>query len=172
MLDVALSFGAAWPDGDEEEWQRRCAAAVAAAIGASPHAMLIDGSAMIEVSVRLADDAEVQALNAQWRGRNKSTNVLSFPSIQPDLIDVIGNSDDGEILLGDIILARETCAAEAAGKGIALPVHATHLVVHGTLHLLGEDHIAEADALRMEDMERAAMAMLGYDDPYRVIGDE
>lgn len=172
MLDVAVSFGTEWPDGNEGAWEQRCAAAVAAAIAVTPFAELGTGEAMVEVSVRLTTDAEVRELNATWRDKDKPTNVLSFPSIQPDLLPVIGNSNDGEILLGDIILALETCAREAAEKGVGLVDHATHLVVHGTLHLLGEDHIAEADALKMEDMERAAMASLGYDDPYAGSGDE
>ena len=171
MLDVALSFGTEWPDGDEEAWEQRCAAAVAAAIAVTPYAELGTGEAMVEVSVRLTSDAEVRELNATWRDKDKPTNVLSFPSIQPDLLPVIGNSDDGELLLGDIILALETCAREAVDKRVPLIEHATHLVVHGTLHLLGEDHIDEADALKMEDMERAAMASLGFDDPYAGSGD-
>ncbi len=171
MLDVALSCGTVWPEGSEAEWQQRCAAAVAAAIGVTPYAGLIDGAAIAEVSVRLSDDAEVRSLNVRWRNKDKPTNVLSFSSIQPDLLAVIGNSDDGEILLGDIILALETCVAEAREKGIALATHTTHLVVHGTLHLLGEDHQSDADALKMEDMERAAMAVLGHDDPYVAFGE-
>ena len=172
MLDVAVSATAAWPETVDGDWERLCAKAVDAAFRQTPHAALIDSAATIEVSVRLSDDAEVHALNAQWRGKDKPTNVLSFPQIQPDLIDVIGNADDGEILLGDIILARETCVAEANEKGIALTAHATHLVVHGTFHLLGHDHIDEAQAIRMETLERAAMADLGFADPYEPVGDD
>ena len=172
MLDVAVSATEVWPEAVEGDWERLCGEAVEAAFRQTPHSALIESAATIEVSVRLSDDAEVQALNAQWRGKDMPTNVLSFPQIQPDLIDVIGNSDEGEILLGDIILARETCAAEAAEKGIALDAHASHLVVHGTFHLLGHDHIDEAQAIRMETLERAAMADLGFADPYEPVGDD
>jgi probable rRNA maturation factor len=170
MLDVAVSQTDHWPTATD--WQQLCARAVDAAFQQTPHNAVAQGAATVEVSVRLADDTEVQALNAQWRGKDKPTNVLSFPQIQPDLIDVIGNADDGELLLGDIILARETCEREAAEKGITLDAHATHLVVHGTLHLLGHDHIDEAEAIRMETLERAAMAQLGYADPYAHDGDD
>lgn len=170
MLDVAVSAIEVWPEA--VDWDGLCAMAVEAAFRQTPHIAALDGPATIEVSIRLSDDAEVHALNAQWRGKDKPTNVLSFPQIQPDLIDVIGNSDDGEILLGDIILARETCAAEAKEKGITLAAHATHLVVHGTFHLLGHDHIDEAEAIRMETLERAAMADLGFADPYASDGDD
>lgn len=171
MLDVAVSATEAWPETVECEWERLCGKAVETAFRQTVHAAMIDGSATIEVSVRLSDDAEVHALNLQWRGKDKPTNVLSFPQIQPDLIDIIGDADDGEILLGDIILARETCAAEAAEKGISLDAHASHLVVHGTFHLLGHDHIDEAEAIRMETLEQAAMAELGFADPYASDGD-
>ena len=166
MLDVALATTATW-ERDGVDWQRLCASAVRAAIERTPHIGLIDGAATVEVSVRLADDAEVHALNRQWRGKDAPTNVLSFPQIQSDLIGVIGNADDGELLLGDIILARETCAAEAVDRGVPLTEHAAHLVVHGTLHLLGHDHAEDGDAAHMEELERAAMAALGFDDPYR-----
>lgn len=170
MLDVAVALVADWP-GSEDEWEELCLAAVRAALAASSHPLLADGPATVEVAVRLTDDAEVQGLNATWRGKDKPTNVLSFPQVQPDLIDVIGNADDGEILLGDIVLAHQTCAREAAEKGAALAAHASHLVVHGLLHLLGHDHVDEPDALRMEEIERSAMATLGYDDPYALVGD-
>jgi probable rRNA maturation factor len=170
MLDVAVSATEAWPE--TVDWEGLCAKAVEAAFRQTTHIAALARPSTIEVSIRLSDDAEVQALNAQWRGKDKPTNVLSFPQIQRDLIDVIGNADDGELLLGDIILARETCVAEAKEKGIALTAHATHLVVHGTFHLLGHDHIDDAEAIRMETLERAAMAELGFADPYEPVGDD
>jgi probable rRNA maturation factor len=166
MLDVAVTLASPWPEGDEAEWEERCLAAVAAAIEVTPYAALATGPATAEVSVRLTDDAEVRQLNRTWRDKDKPTNVLSFPQVQPDLLSIVGNSDDGELLLGDIVLARETCVAESTEKGVTLVAYVSHLVVHGTLHLLGHDHMDDSEAERMEDLERAAMASLGYADPY------
>ena len=167
MLDVAVTLACEWPEGDEAAWEARCLAAVRAGMEVTPFAAMAGaGGAVAEVSVRLTDDAEVHALNRTWRNKDRPTNVLSFPQVQPDLLGVIGNADDGELLLGDIVLARETCVAEAAEKGVALAAYVSHLVVHGTLHLLGHDHLDDDEADRMEDLERAAMASLGLGDPY------
>lgn len=111
-----------------------------------------------EVSVVLTDDAEQRELNHQWRGFDKSTNVLSFPQIEP-FAPVSG-------LLGDITLARETVAKEAEEMGISFEAHFTHLVVHGFLHLLGYDHIEEDEATEMESLETRILATLGIADPY------
>jgi probable rRNA maturation factor len=154
-----------WPNGD---WNGLATVAVAAALAETPHAGLATMGAALEVSVRLAGNDEVQALNRQYRGRDKPTNVLSFPMVQADLLDGLANSDDGEILLGDIILAYGVVAEEAATQGKAMEHHAQHLIVHGLLHLLGYDHeLGPAHAEAMEAMERAACARLGLADPYR-----
>jgi probable rRNA maturation factor len=121
----------------------------------------------VEVSVRFTDDDEVKALNAGYRAKDKPTNVLSFPMVDGDLLGSIAAADNGEVLLGDIVLAHGVCAREAAEKGIATRTHAAHLLVHGTLHLLGYDHEqAEGEAEEMEEVERAALAGLGIADPY------
>ncbi|WP_420605977.1 rRNA maturation RNase YbeY [Novosphingopyxis sp.] len=164
MLDVETAVGPGW-DG-EEAWADLARRAVRAGLSVSPFADLIDKRVSVEVAVKLSDDAEVQSLNAGYRGKDTPTNVLSFPMVQPDLLQSLENSDDGEALLGDIILARETCAGEAADKGISLEQHATHLIAHGTLHLLGYDHKNEPDAERMEDLEVKALATLGLPNPY------
>ena len=89
--------------------------------------------------------------------------------IQPDLIDAVTqNSDDGEVLLGDIVLAHGVCVAEAGARGIATADHFIHLVAHGTLHLLGYDHITDEEGDAMEEIERAALAGLGIADPYLI----
>ena len=89
--------------------------------------------------------------------------------VQPDLIDTVSqNSDDGELLLGDIVLAHGVCEREAAEKGVSVEEHATHLLVHGTLHLLGYDHMGDDEAEAMEEIERQALATLGIADPYLV----
>ena len=153
-----------WPAAD---WQALAAAAVVAALDTTPHGHLAQSSASIEISVRLSDDAEVQNLNQAYRGKDKPTNVLSFPMVQPDLIEGLGNTDDGEILLGDIILAAQTCFREAGEKGWTAPAYAQHLIVHGLLHLLGYDHEqGDHKATAMEALETAACARLGLPDPY------
>jgi probable rRNA maturation factor len=89
--------------------------------------------------------------------------------VQPDLLETVTqNSDDGEVLLGDIVLAHGVCAAEAKERCIAIETHATHLIVHGVLHLLGYDHMTEREAEAMEAIETDALASLGIADPYLI----
>lgn len=169
MIEVAVQAEAPWNDGTD--WETIATEAVAAALGVTPHAEILTAGYLAEISVRLADDEEVQALNRQYRSKDKPTNVLSFPMVQDDLLDGLDNSDDGEVLLGDIILARGVCEREAADKGVTPSEHATHLIVHGTLHLLGYDHIEDSEAEAMEDLERAALRTMGIDDPYAITED-
>jgi probable rRNA maturation factor len=164
MLTVETHAATPWPD--TLDWEARAADAVAAALALTPHAGLADAAPLVEVAVRLTDDAEVHQLNRDFRGKDKPTNVLSFPQVQDDLLESLANSDDGEILLGDIVLARETCAREAEEKGISLEDHATHLIVHGALHLVGYDHMDDASAGVMEALEVKALASLGLANPY------
>lgn len=166
MIEVAVQAEPSWEDGTD--WESLATEAVTAALRISPYVDMLTASCNAEISVRLADDDEVRMLNRQYRQKDKPTNVLSFPMVQDDLLDMLADSDDGEALIGDIILARGVCVREAKGKGVAASEHATHLIVHGTLHLLGFDHIAEDEADAMEDLERAALATLGIDDPYAV----
>jgi probable rRNA maturation factor len=115
----------------------------------------------VEVSVLFASDAEAAKVNAEWRRKDYAPNILSFPA--PEGQDV----PDGEPTpLGDLILAAGTVAREADEQGKPLTSHLTHLIVHGTLHLLGFDHIEERDAQRMEAAEIAILAGLGVADPY------
>ncbi|MBB3349043.1 MULTISPECIES: rRNA maturation RNase YbeY [unclassified Sphingomonas] len=166
MIHVELTREEPWPG---EAWEQRALAATRAAVAHTPHGELLTTRAAVEVSVRLTDDAEVHALNRQYRGKDKPTNVLSFPMVQPDLLATVSqNSDDGELLLGDIVLAHGVCAREAAERGIAVGDHFTHLVVHGTLHLLGYDHMTDEEGDAMEEIERAALADLGVADPYLI----
>lgn len=165
MIQVETAIEGDWPVGG---WEASARQAVEAAVAASPHGDLLASPATIEVSLRLTSDEEVRALNRQYRRKDAPTNVLSFPMVQPDLVDAVSaNSDDGEVLLGDIVVAHGVAAREAAEKGISLEAHVTHLIVHGTLHLLGRDHeLGDDHAEAMEEMERAALARLGIADPY------
>lgn len=115
-----------------------------------------------ELAITLTDDARIRILNRDWRAKDKPTNVLSFPA--PDLPD----DADAPQPLGDVIVAFETLAAEALAEGKAPADHLTHLVVHGTLHLMGYDHIDDNEAEEMEALERTILARLGIDDPYRL----
>jgi probable rRNA maturation factor len=109
---------------------------------------------MPALTIRFANDAEITALNAQFRGKEKPTNVLSFP-----------DGEDG--YLGDVILAYETIAHEAAAQGKSLRAHTLHLVVHGVLHLLGYDHAHPREARQMETLEIGILMHLGIANPYR-----
>jgi probable rRNA maturation factor len=164
MINVELSADG-WP---EQKWVSLGERAVKATLTHTPFAELLTNPVTVEISVRLTSDAEVQVLNRQYRNKDKRTNVLSFPMITPGLIDTIANTDDGEVLLGDIVLALETCAREADERGVPLADHAAHLIVHGVLHLLGYDHMTDVDAEAMEAIERDVMASLGLHDPYPV----
>ena len=166
MIEVAVQAEPAWEDGTD--WDALAIQAVAATLRTTPYADILTAGYMAEISVRLTDDAEVHALNRQYRQKDKPTNVLSFPMVQDDLLETLADSDDGEVLLGDIILARGVCEREAAEKGVTTQEHATHLIVHGTLHIVGYDHIADDEAEAMEDIERAALSQLGIADPYVV----
>lgn len=164
MLQTELTATPEWEN--QRDWTELVARAATAAIAASSHADLVSRSFAIEISVKLSDDAEVHALNKAYRGKDKPTNVLSFPQVQPDLLESLANTDDGEALLGDIILARETCRTEAEAKNISLSNHVSHLIVHGSLHLLGYDHENDVDAGVMQDCEINALATLGIANPY------
>ena len=113
------------------------------------------------LTLALTNDAEMRVLNRTWRGKDAPTNVLSFPA-------------DAEIsepgFLGDVVLAYETARKEAREQQLTLADHVSHLVVHGVLHLLGFDHGDEAEAERMEKLEREALASLGIADPYAETG--
>lgn len=125
----------------------------------------------LEVSIVLADNATVQALNRDYRGKDKPTNVLSFALLDdPDELQLYQGTD-APVPLGDIILARETVMAEAEAQDKTIKDHFRHLVVHGVLHLLGYDHVDDDDAAVMEALERKILDSIGIDDPYDIIKD-
>lgn len=167
MIRVESDTSAEW-DG-RTGWAALGDEAVKAAVAASVHRGLLDSGITVEVSIKFASDAEVRALNAAYRNRDAATNVLSFPMFEGELIGSVGRADGGEALLGDVVLAKGVCAAEAAEKGVPVRTHVAHLIVHGTLHLLGYDHErGDEEAEAMEETERRALAAVGIADPYQL----
>ncbi len=123
----------------------------------------------IELSVVLAENAFVRELNMTYRDQPKPTNVLSFPALRDEPVRETLCAGDAPILLGDVVLAFETCVTEAQLLDAATPFadHTRHLLVHGILHLLGYDHEQELDAKRMEAREARILAEFGVADPYQ-----
>ena len=161
MLDVTIEADPEWDSSTD--WEEIARAAAASAVTESRFPALANDARTAEIFVRLTSDSEVHALNAQWRGKDKPTNVLSFPLADAAELEA---RDGPGLLLGDVILAGGICSAEAAAKSLPLATHATHLVVHGTLHLLGHDHHDDASAQDMEQREVRALARLGIANPY------
>jgi probable rRNA maturation factor len=165
MLEIALEADEEWDSS--RPWDKLACKAAKAAIAESQYPELAESERSVEISVTLTGDDQVRELNAHWRGKDKPTNVLSFP--MADELDLTrANVDGRELLLGDIIIARGVCETEAADKGVTVEQHATHLLVHGTLHLLGYDHQHEAEAADMEAREIRALERLGIANPYEV----
>ena len=163
MLEVAIEADEEWDSS--RSWEQLVRRAAEAAIAESAFPQLATAARQVEISVLLTGDNQVRDLNAEYRHKDRPTNVLSFPMIDvDDLRDA--NVAGPELLLGDIILARGVCEAEAADKGISVEDHATHLVVHGTLHLLGYDHHDDDEAADMEAREVRALNRLGIPNPY------
>ena len=163
MLEIALDADEEWDSS--RSWEPIVRKAAEAAIAESAFPDLADSERAVEMSVTLTSDANVRELNAHWRGKDKPTNVLSFP-MADDLDFARANLAGPELLLGDIVLAHGVCAAEARDKGLGFEDHAAHLLVHGTLHLLGYDHQDDGQAADMEAREVRALARLGIANPY------
>ena len=113
----------------------------------------------VEMTVRIVDESESHDLNLTYRGKDRPTNVLSFPFECPDEVELP--------LLGDLVICRQVVEREAAEQEKPLMSHWAHMVVHGSLHLLGYDHIEDNEAEEMESLETQIMQGLGFDDPYR-----
>ena len=163
ILDVAL---------EDERWNGFPLADLAqrAVHGVLQNLELDDQQA--EVSILACDDARIADLNQEFREKSSATNVLSWPA-QRLAADIPGQDParpvadfDGLVPLGDIAFAYETCRREADEAQKPLDEHLTHLIVHGTLHLLGYDHVEDADADLMEGLETRILATMGYSDPY------
>jgi probable rRNA maturation factor len=166
VLDVDCDIVAG--DWDEAtDWDALATRAVAAALaGAGQGGLLGPQGALVEVSVRLTDDEEVQRLNRDYRGKDRPTNILSFPMHAPEVLPAMLAEAGMDLLLGDLALALETVEREAQEKAISVDDHVTHLMVHGTLHLLGHDHQDDGAADAMEALETRILAGLGIADPY------
>jgi probable rRNA maturation factor len=162
-LDIDIDADPEWDSSTR--WEALVRTAAEAAISQSAFPQLARSRRTVELSVRLTSDDEVKALNASWRGKDKPTNVLSFPQNEPETL-AEAPVDGPELMLGDLVLARGVCEREAAEKQIPLEDHAAHLIVHGTLHLLGHDHQDDGSAEDMESREVRALAQLGISDPY------
>ena len=164
LVDTVIEDGR-WEGADLPALAMRAAAATLAGLGLPKQGF--------SLCVMGCDDVRIAELNGEFRKRGQPTNVLSFPAWNraadgpgsvPDLPEA-GEPDDPEEL-GDIAISYDTCAREAAEQGKDMSRHVTHLVVHGILHLLGYDHIEDADAALMESLEARILASLGVDDPY------
>ena len=151
MIRFETERSDAWPTG-AEGLPARAAEALAALGLPEP----LSG----EVSVLFTDDEAVRALNRDWRGKDRPTNVLSFPA------DPVPGLPDDHQPLGDLALAWGVCEAEARARGVPVLDHATHLLLHGLLHLLGYDHTSGEEARVMEGVEARAMSVLGLHAPY------
>jgi probable rRNA maturation factor len=155
--------------GEATDWTQLAERSAMAAVAASRFDGLVDAGLEVEISVKFTSDAEVRALNAAYRNKDKPTNVLSFPMIDASLLNSLTAVDGGQVLLGDVVLARGVCGREAEERNIPVDRHASHLIVHGVLHLLGYDHEqGDEDAELMEATERQALAAIGISDPYAI----
>jgi probable rRNA maturation factor len=151
-------------------WTGLCAAAESLVRGAAELALArgttdlgLTWEGTVEIGITLADAAGQRQLNRDYRGQDEPTNVLAFPVWEAGT----RLPPDAPVLLGDIVLALETVAQEAAEQKKPLDDHLIHLTVHGVLHLLGYDHLTQAKAATMESLERSILAELGVPDPYR-----
>ncbi|MBO9725627.1 MAG: rRNA maturation RNase YbeY [Novosphingobium sp.] len=159
-MDLEIDIEAPWPA--TTDWADLAEAALEALVQVAPE---LDNPRLL-ASLLFTSDEEVHVLNREWRAKDKPTNVLSFPMLErADLLDLA--PDGPPEMLGDLALAFETCAREAGEKGVPVEHHASHLIVHGLLHLAGLDHeISDADAEAMEALETKALALIGIADPY------
>jgi probable rRNA maturation factor len=162
-IDIAVSCPA-WKklDFDAENLARKIAA-LGFDKALKPPAV---GGRQVEISVSLADDETIQALNKKYRGKDKPTNVLSFAALDAEENQPASPVCAMPCALGDIIIAFETVKRESEAMNVPFRDHFTHLLIHGTLHLLGYDHLQENDAKVMEKLEISILSSLGIENPY------
>lgn len=167
---IAIEMPCASWAGPVPQAEQLCRRAAEATLSESGPRLATLPRARLELCVVLADDATVHRLNRRFRGKDKPTNVLSFPAFDGDPARL--PPGDAPVPLGDVIVAFETTRAEAVAERKSMADHLAHLVVHGVLHLAGYDHEEEAAAIEMEAVERAVLARLGIADPYAVLDEE
>ena len=157
-LDCAVDVG--WSAATD--WEALANRAAGAATQVAPE---LDNPRLC-ASILFTGDEDIRILNREWRGKDKSTNVLSFPMMgRSELLEL--SAEGPPAMIGDIALAQETCSREAKEKGAEIADHAVHLIVHGLLHLAGLDHESgEEEAEAMEALEIKALALLGIANPY------
>ncbi len=158
---------------EDSRWQDFGLTALAEAAARAALAGLGLATTGFQIGLLACDDARIAVLNADFRGKPQPTNVLSWPSeergaefVGEDPERPLAGTADEPFELGDIALAWETCAREAAEQGKSMEAHVTHLVVHAVLHLLGHDHVEDEDAALMEGHEVRILASMGLPDPY------
>jgi len=160
---------------EDDRWREVAFNALAETAAQATLAHLGMAADLFEIAVLACDDARIAELNADFRDKDKATNVLSWPSEER------GVAVDGDVPalpeqgfpgmleeLGDIAISYDTCAREAAEAGKTIAEHVTHLMVHGTLHLLGYDHVRDKDATLMEGLETIILGKMGLADPYEI----
>lgn len=159
-MECDVSIEPPWPAG--EDWSGLVQRAAHAAGQVAPELR----NARLSADLLFTSDAEIHALNREWRQRDRPTNVLSFPMLgRAELVSLA--AEGPPVLLGDIALAHETCVREAAERAVSLEHHTAHLVIHGLLHLAGHDHETSTRAAEaMEALETKALAICGIADPY------
>lgn len=159
-VELEISIEGPWPAGTD--WAELAEHALEVLRQVTPEL----ANPRLTASLLFTSDEEIHALNREWRGKDQPTNVLSFPMLERGELLSLAPEGPPE-MLGDVALAYETCAREAAEKGIPVEQHACHLIVHGLLHLAGHDHeISPEDADVMEALETKALALMGIADPY------
>lgn len=157
LVEVVLE-DARWQEAGLEPLAERAARAALAGVGRNP--------ARHEIALLACSDARIAGLNADFRGKPKPTNVLSWPDFDGPVPEPSGGAEAERLFLGDIAIAYDTCAREAEAAGIPFADHVSHLVVHGVLHLLGHDHVDDAEAEIMETLETNVLASMGVPNPY------
>ena len=167
-LDIAVE-ASVWQD-QLPDYETRIEACLLQIMAHVPEARTFERLPHLELSILLCDDQHIQQLNRDYREKDKATNVLSFPSLSEEEIDLYlsdsGQVPDFPLALGDIIFAYETIKGEALDQGKSLADYFSHLCLHGMLHLLGYDHIEEGPASEMEALETRLLSKLSIDDPY------
>ncbi|MCK5423735.1 MAG: rRNA maturation RNase YbeY [Emcibacter sp.] len=168
-IELDISSGTEWNE-QFPEYKAQITACFEQIMADVPEAKNFGKIPHLELSVLLTDDQNIQELNRDYRGKDKATNVLSFPSLSAEDIDIFLKqgleTPEFPIVLGDIIFGYQTIASEARNQGKSFSDHFCHLCLHGMLHLIGYDHVEDGQAGIMEALEKRLLSKLSIDDPY------